>query len=93
LFDFLSLNKGTAFINAGLDYLIDMSSAINNKIFYGGKGNAFEADVFQSEPLLALEIKSEKWGTQKNFYPVGGRIQQAQHRSRHLRGRLFWRQF
>jgi len=36
LFDFLSLNNGTAFINAGLDYLIDMSSAIKKKIFYGG---------------------------------------------------------
>ena len=72
LFDFLALNKGTAFINAGLDYLIDMSSAINNKIFYGGTGNSFEADVFQSEPLLALEIKSEKWGTQQIFTQLVG---------------------
>ena len=72
LFDFLSLNNGTAFINAGLDYLIDMSSAIKNKIFYGGKGNSFEAAVFQSEPLLALEIRSEKWGTQKIFTQLVG---------------------
>ncbi len=72
LFDFLSLNNGTAFINAGLDYLIDMSSAIKNKIFYGGQGNSFEAAVFQSEPLLALEIKSEKWGTQQIFTQLVG---------------------
>ena len=72
LFDFLALNNGTAFINAGLDYLINMSSAINNKIFYGGKNNSFEADVFQSEPLLVLEIKSEKWGTQQIFTQLVG---------------------
>ena len=72
LFDFLSLNNGTAFINAGLDYLIDMSSAIKNKIFYGGKAYSFEAAVFQSEPLLALEIRSEKWGTQKIFTQLVG---------------------
>ena len=72
LFDFLSLNNGTAFINAALDYLIDMSSAIKNKIFYGGTGNSFEAVVCQSEPLLALEIKSEKWGTQPIFTQLVG---------------------
>lgn len=72
LFDFLSLNNGTAFINAGLDYLIDMSSSIKNKIFYGGKAYSFEAAVFQSEPLLALEIRSEKWGTQKIFTQLVG---------------------
>jgi UDP-N-acetylmuramoyl-tripeptide--D-alanyl-D-alanine ligase len=72
LFDFLALNNGTAFINAGLDYLINMSSAINNKVFYGGKNNSFEADVFQSEPLLVLEIKSEKWGTQQIFTQLVG---------------------
>ena len=72
LFDFLALNNGTAFINAGLDYLIHMSSAIKNKVFYGGKANGFEAAVFQSEPLLALEIRSEKWGTQKIFTQLVG---------------------
>ena len=72
LFDFLALNNGTAFINEGLDYLIDMSSAISNKIFYGGTGNSFEAVVFQSEPLLALDIRSEKWGTQQIFTQLVG---------------------
>ncbi len=72
LFDFLALNNGTAFINAGLDYLFNMSSAIKNKIFYGGKGNSFEAAVFQSEPLLALDIRSEKWGTQQIFTQLVG---------------------
>jgi UDP-N-acetylmuramoyl-tripeptide--D-alanyl-D-alanine ligase len=72
LFDFLAMNNGTAFVNAGLEYLLDMSSAIKNKIFYGGKGNSFEAAVHQSEPLLALEIKSEKWGVQKIFTQLVG---------------------
>jgi len=72
LFDFLALNNGTAFINAGLDYLFNMSSAIKNKIFYGGKGNSFEAAVFQSEPLLALDIRSEKWGSQQIFTQLVG---------------------
>lgn len=72
LFDFLALNNGTAFINAELDYLIDMSSAIINKSFYGGNANSFEAAVFQSEPLLSLDIRSEKWGTQKIFTQLVG---------------------
>ncbi len=72
LFDFLALNNGTAFINAGLHYLFNMSSAIKNKIFYGGKGNSFEAAVFQSEPLLALDIRSEKWGSQQIFTQLVG---------------------
>lgn len=76
LFDFLALNHGTAFINARLDYLFNMSSAIKNKIFYGGDGNSFEASVYQSEPLLALEIKSEKWGTQKVFTQLVGAYNQ-----------------
>ncbi len=72
LFDFLALNNGTAFVNAGLDYLMGMSSAIKNKVFYGGKDNSFEAAVSQSEPLLALEIKSEKWGRQQIFTQLVG---------------------
>jgi UDP-N-acetylmuramoyl-tripeptide--D-alanyl-D-alanine ligase len=76
LFDFLALNDGTAFINARLDYLFNMSSAIKNKIFYGGDGNSFEASVYQSEPLLSLEIKSEKWGTQKVFTQLVGAYNQ-----------------
>ena len=72
LFDFLALNNGTAFVNAELDYLIGMSSAIKNKVFYGGKGNSFEAAVSQSEPLLALEIKSEKWGKEQIFTQLVG---------------------
>ena len=72
MFDFLALNNGTAFVNAELDYLIGMSSAIKNKVFYGGKGNSFEAAVSQSEPLLALEIKSEKWGKEQIFTQLVG---------------------
>lgn len=72
LFDFLALNNGTAFINADLDYLLDMSSSIDNKVFYGGKNTAYQANIIQSEPLLGMEINHEKWGTQQIFTRLVG---------------------
>lgn len=72
LFDFLALNNGTAFINADLDYLLDMSSSIDNKVFYGGKNTAYQANIIQSEPLLGMEINHEKWGKQQIFTRLVG---------------------
>lgn len=72
LFDFLALNNGTAFINADLDYLLDMSSSIDNKVFYGGKNTAYQANIIQSEPLLGMEINHEKWDTQQIFTRLVG---------------------
>jgi UDP-N-acetylmuramoyl-tripeptide--D-alanyl-D-alanine ligase len=65
LFDFLALNNGTAFINGELEYLLGMSSSINNKVFYGGQGSALQTSVFQTEPLLGLDIHHKKWGIQQ----------------------------
>lgn len=72
LFDFLALSNGTAFINAELQYLLGMSSSIENKVFYGGTDSGYTTTVFQSEPLLALEVHHKKWGTHSIFSKLVG---------------------
>jgi len=62
LYDYLGLSDGTVFLNSELDYLLEMSQRIKNKIFYGNKKGNFNAAVLQSEPLLTLEVSRLDWG-------------------------------
>ena len=62
LYDYLGLSGGTVFLNSELDYLLEMSQRIKNKIFYGNKKGDFNAAVLQSEPLLTLEVSRLDWG-------------------------------
>ena len=62
LYDYLGLSNGTVFLNSELDYLLEMSQRIKNKIFYGNKKGDFNAAVLQSEPLLTLEVSRLDWG-------------------------------
>ena len=62
LYDYLGLSNGTVFLNSELDYLLEMSQRIKNKIFYGNKKGNFNAAVLQSEPLLTLEVSRLDWG-------------------------------
>ena len=62
LYDYLGLSGGTVFLNSELDYLLEMSQRIKNKIFYGNKKGNFNAAVLQSEPLLTLEVSRLDWG-------------------------------
>jgi UDP-N-acetylmuramoyl-tripeptide--D-alanyl-D-alanine ligase len=62
LYDYLGLSDGTVFLNSELDYLLEMSQRIKNKIFYGNKKGNFNTAVLQSEPLLTLEVSRLDWG-------------------------------
>ena len=62
LYDYLANSDGTVFLNSDLEYLLEMSQHIKNKIFYGNKNGDFNAAVLQSEPLLTIEISRLDWG-------------------------------
>jgi UDP-N-acetylmuramoyl-tripeptide--D-alanyl-D-alanine ligase len=72
LFDFLAQDNGTAFVNGDLDYLMNMSEKIKQKIYYGNARGSFPSVIFQNDPLLVLEIQNEKINTQKIFTQLVG---------------------
>ena len=63
LFVFLEKNNGTGFINSDLDYLVDMSKNIKNKIFYGNSQGQFITTSLSTDPCLNLSITNSQWGT------------------------------
>ena len=62
LYDHLSLSQGTVFVNSDLDYLMEMSNKIANKVYYGKTKGSFNADVLKAEPLLTVEVSRLDWG-------------------------------
>jgi UDP-N-acetylmuramoyl-tripeptide--D-alanyl-D-alanine ligase len=62
LYEYLNLNQGTVFINSDLDYLLEMSNSIQNKVYYGKNKGNFNAEVLKAEPLLTVEISRLDWG-------------------------------
>lgn len=56
LFDYLRINKGTAFIMSDYDYLNHMSKGIAKIISYGTANSDIEGKVLKSEPFLELII-------------------------------------
>lgn len=65
LFVFIEKNNGTAFINSDLDYLVEMSKSIKNKIFYGNSQGQFTTAVSSTDPCLTISIKNNQWGIQE----------------------------
>ena len=57
LFDYLAETDGKAFINAGLDYLLDMSQGIRNKIFYG-PGTQYDGELNGDSIELKIKLKN-----------------------------------
>jgi UDP-N-acetylmuramoyl-tripeptide--D-alanyl-D-alanine ligase len=64
LFDFLSNENGTAFVNSDLNYLVQMSEKINQVIFYGNEKGKHKIRAIEKEPFLKLELKDPELGTQ-----------------------------
>ena len=62
LYDYLALADGAVFLNSDLDYLVDMSQRIKQKIYYGKKMGSFNTEVIKSEPLLTIEVSRLDWG-------------------------------
>lgn len=62
LYDHLALTNGTVFVNSDLDYLMEMSQKIQNKIYYGQLKGNFNAEVLKAEPLLTVEVSRLDWG-------------------------------
>lgn len=56
LFQYLALNKGTAFINTDYDYLQEMSSIIKNKITYGTVNANYEGKLIPHETALSFSM-------------------------------------
>lgn len=56
LYDFLSANKGTAFVYADYDYLQPMASGVSDKIFYGHAEGIVQGTVAANEPFLSVRI-------------------------------------
>jgi UDP-N-acetylmuramoyl-tripeptide--D-alanyl-D-alanine ligase len=61
LFDYLRMNKGTAFIMSDYNYLQEMSKGIPELITYGTHNAQTTGTIIQSEPFLEVDIK--KFGT------------------------------
>ena len=56
LFDYLSVQNGTAFVLTDAPYLIDMSKAIQKRFAYGSKVGNLVGAVAASEPFLSVAI-------------------------------------
>jgi UDP-N-acetylmuramoyl-tripeptide--D-alanyl-D-alanine ligase len=56
LFDWLRINKGTAFINADYDYLQQMSKGIGDIITYGTRDAGYIGKVLNSDMYLEVSI-------------------------------------
>lgn len=56
LFDYLRMNKGTAFVMWDYDYLHDMSKGINSLVTYGTANADIEGFALKSEPFLEVKI-------------------------------------
>ncbi|HRN80738.1 MAG TPA: UDP-N-acetylmuramoyl-tripeptide--D-alanyl-D-alanine ligase [Ferruginibacter sp.] len=60
LYDYLRAHKQTAFVNAQLDYLIDMSAGIEHIIYYGKAQTQFSGHVVKDSALLKVELMNGK---------------------------------
>ncbi len=56
LYDYLRKTDGTAFVNADLDYLMEMSSGLKNTILYGQHAGIVQGNVLLNEPYLQVKI-------------------------------------
>jgi UDP-N-acetylmuramoyl-tripeptide--D-alanyl-D-alanine ligase len=65
LYDYLRNNNGAVFVNSDLDYLVSMSNAIKNIVYYGNLGGQFKTNIIKSEPFLKLEILTELEGVKQ----------------------------
>lgn len=72
LYDFIATSDGIAFVNSDLDYLMDMSAPIKQKIYYGNHLGSFKTSIVQNDPLLVLEISNSSIHHQKIFTRLVG---------------------
>lgn len=56
LYDFIREYNGAIFINTDLDYLLEMSKGITNRITYGSTNAKTTGRIHESDPFLKVEI-------------------------------------
>ena len=56
LFEYLKNTNGTAFINADDDAVMECSTGIKNKIFYGSTGQDISGKIIASDPFPEIQI-------------------------------------
>jgi UDP-N-acetylmuramoyl-tripeptide--D-alanyl-D-alanine ligase len=60
LFDYLRDHKGTAFVNADDDAVVELSNGISNVVLYGNEGNGLHGTITGSDPFLEMRIDSSE---------------------------------
>ncbi len=60
LYDYLRDNKQTAFVNAQLDYLVEMSAGIEHIIYYGKEQTQFSGRALPDSALLQVALMNSK---------------------------------
>lgn len=58
LYDYVRANNGTAFVNAGLDYLLEMSKGIEKKITYGNAQTQFNGKAEVGTETLKVRMQN-----------------------------------
>jgi UDP-N-acetylmuramoyl-tripeptide--D-alanyl-D-alanine ligase len=60
LFDYLRAHNGTAFVNAGLDYLVQMSRGIENTLLYGKPSNQYYGEAISGLETLHVKMQDNQ---------------------------------
>jgi UDP-N-acetylmuramoyl-tripeptide--D-alanyl-D-alanine ligase len=61
LYDFLEINKGLVFVNTDDDVTLNLSSQLENKVFFGNKENSLVAgEIISLAPFLKVSITFKK---------------------------------
>lgn len=61
LYDFLEINKGLVFVNAEDDVTLNLSSQLENRVFFGNKENSLVAgEIISLAPFLKVSITFKK---------------------------------
>ena len=61
LYDFLEINKGLVFVNADDDVTLNLSSQLENRVFFGNKENSLVAgEIISLAPFLKVSITFKK---------------------------------
>lgn len=59
LFEYLGLNNGTAFVNTDDKAVEEVSSQVNQVVFYGSKSEKAKGKILKNDPFIEVQINSE----------------------------------
>jgi UDP-N-acetylmuramoyl-tripeptide--D-alanyl-D-alanine ligase len=77
LYDYLSGDNGTAFVNSELEYLEAMVAKVPNKVYYGNNKGSFTTSILETESLLGIKVCSAGMSCQRVFSRLVGNYNRA----------------